>query len=245
MGIYRCAVQLAVEQWLRSDATAGLVLMEYLDKMRSGFYGELLDVIGQRSDRAPNYDVYDAYAFALVNMARATGELVQTNIELSVTPKADKEVEENNRRLQQLQPLFTAKFYGGTADDDGFVEWTQPILACTPGKNEVWKVPKGQIRLEVGTTSPIRTLFHIRREGGIARWAYGSTKLVLLLSRVGEFALNIKRWPVKQPFPKGTRPTDGWVAEERTRDDQFLDRCALLLRDALTDDQRHVSSSRA
>ncbi|MFD1309073.1 hypothetical protein [Streptomyces kaempferi] len=81
------------------------------------------------------------------------------------------------------------------ADEDGTLSWTEEIIvtrstgvpytaACASRETVTIPtvMPSYRVPLEVGTTKPSRTLLHLEEDGGVARWAYGSQDLYVLLN---------------------------------------------------------------
>jgi hypothetical protein len=87
--------------------------------------------------------------------------------------------------LIQLRDPFRAVFLGGAGDSDGTFEWDSPIELTHQqgdGTELHLRYEPTSVPLEVGHVAPETVPWHIRYEGGIARWPYGSESIALLLT---------------------------------------------------------------
>jgi len=154
------------------------------------------DRIGQTQRRASCWTPVQAAAFLRVHTGLMSGEFAVTLLEVGEIPVADVARETNAERLTRLHPAFTARLNIDQmgADSDGELCWDQPVLAqrsADPASTEGidgrtrptvqdCKIPPGCVPLEVGLTHPSRTLLHLVKHGGVARWPYESTIVALL-----------------------------------------------------------------
>jgi len=158
---------------------------EVLQRLRSRNYYEqgLVDAVFQNWVRRPVTFV-DAYAFMLIYCKIVTGEFRIARIPVGETPGADADTADNNAKLQQLAPQFSAEFWGGCTDHDGWFTWHDHLhvggyinvdhkLVVGP---EIAIAPR-RLQLEVGTQSAAKTLYMLNAGRGIARWPYDSDDL--------------------------------------------------------------------
>ncbi len=183
-GIYRTALENSVNKACRNKTWCG-ILSDTLQKLDSGFFDKkFVDIIFQKTEME-SLSIYDAYAFIHVWKWIGNAEIVMASIELGEFPKKDKYIDENNKSLQLLDGKFAGVFYGGTQDEDGYVEVKTPIILnmknLTTGK-WVEKKVKGYFPLEVGFTSPEKTMINLSESGSgrLARWCYESDKIYLM-----------------------------------------------------------------
>ncbi len=182
------------------------IVAGYLRNMRSGDYEKgFIDVVFQKWERFREYTVEDAVAFMLVHAHLHMGKIAKADIDLGCEPFSDKEIEKNDTALKNglekisaLGPLpfnpndpmservtckFSGEFWGGLADEDGFVEWKDnaKFWIFKEGKSDhTTKIAGRRVPLEVGYTMPGRTLAHLRSDRAIARWPHGSKILTIL-----------------------------------------------------------------
>ena len=164
-----------------------------------------VDVVSQPWAR-PRRDWYDAAAFLEVSLHLQLGWCVAATMDVGATPLPDADTDGNNAILKQLPAPFTATFHGGPGDNDGYVAWDQPqdISHDMGGGDRITaRFARSMIPLEVGRTEPETTLQHLAVDGGVARWPYGRTHIVLLLATV---QLSNRRYPTPLPtIVDGTR----------------------------------------
>jgi hypothetical protein len=125
----------------------------------------------------------DAYGFCLAWSELCSGELAVCRIEIGATPRPDVSPE-NQTTLDRIGAPFSATV--GGYEDDGAFAWAAPIVfdvCCPNGPTTELVSSFGSLPLEIGSTTMSRTLLHLRADGGIARWPYGSTEIVLLKKR--------------------------------------------------------------
>lgn len=157
-----------------------------------------VSAVGQMHRLAPaRWPVHQVAAFLDIHAAVGVGWYAMVQVEVGTGPRSDAERSANAAALADLPEPFTAQLdlAQNAADEDGTVTWSQDIIvtrstgvpytaACTA--REPLTIPTTvqafQVPLEVGTTLPSRTLLHLEEDGGVARWAYGSTDLYLLLN---------------------------------------------------------------
>lgn len=136
-------------------------------------------------------------------------------------PQADRERGANQALLDELSKPFTAEvdLFQHGADADGTLRWDEPVViqqATPPPGYRGKKTPQyvhrnvvvgpGRVPLEIGSTTPSRTLLHLRESGGVARWPYGCDRVYLWLA-------DLDRWAAPQLAASAVRPDDGMVDE--------------------------------
>lgn len=162
------------------------------------FTSGFVSAVGQLHRVAPgDWPVHQVAAFLDVHAAVGAGRYAMVHVEVGATPCPDAERAANAAALSDLPEPFTAHLDMGqnAADEDGTVLWADDIIvtrstgvsytaACST--REPLTIPTlvrpFHVPLEVGTTMPSRTLLHMEEDGGVARWAYGSTDLHILLN---------------------------------------------------------------
>lgn len=182
------AIETTVHEHMEDPEWASIIAGT-LAKMRKGFWSQAyIDVVLQKYARFGRYDIYDAYAFAVSHTYINTGEWVRIEVSVGSEPVADRKHDEMNRILQDgLPSIFSAEFWGGTQDEDGSFSWKEPVLAERIIINDdvvsrfYGYVPPMSVPLEVGYTSGAKTLTQMGLGIGLARWAYNSTTITVLL----------------------------------------------------------------
>lgn len=126
---------------------------------------------------------------ALFSFARGmeAGRYGRLQINIGRTPSADAKRGANAAALSALPGPFVAEvdLAQNGADADGHFAWTAPINVnmYIEGDTPVaCEMSPRSIPLEIGSTAPSRTLLHVARDLGVARWAYGSEHLLLFLN---------------------------------------------------------------
>lgn len=166
-------------------------LHDIRNKLKSGFYSEeMVDFVFQAPCNARRWgghepSIEDAYCFISVWDHMLSGELCFFHVEVGDEPFADSARQRNAEVLSSLEPLFTATVYNGLCDSDGWFKWNDEIVGITTVIRDNKQVASKHtlcprsVPLEIGTTRAPRTLAHLRSEGGLARWPYGSTDLIV------------------------------------------------------------------
>ncbi|MEV0982317.1 hypothetical protein [Streptomyces sp. NPDC049915] len=154
--------------------------------------------VGQMHRAEPGqWPVHQVAAFLDIHAAVGAGRYALVEVEVAAAPRPDADRDVNAAALKDLPDPFSAELDldQNAADEDGTISWKDAItavrstsVAFSAGcqKSEPVTAPvlvrPSRIPLEVGTTMPSRTLMHLEQDGGVARWAYGSTDLYLLLN---------------------------------------------------------------
>ncbi|MFD9443435.1 hypothetical protein [Streptomyces sp. NPDC060001] len=191
-----------MDQMLYSPSAAQ-VLAETRQDLRSGqIDAAYRDRIGQTQHRAAYWPPEQAAAFLRVHTGLMSGEFAMTLLEVGEVPAGDADRIVNAERLAHLDPAFAARPDADqcNAERDGELCWTAPIRAqrstgrassegAAPSPQvTTYEVPPGCVPLEIGLTFPSRTLLHLLKHGGVARWPYQSTVVALLLNTQTEGA---------------------------------------------------------
>ncbi|KIF66271.1 hypothetical protein HY68_36820 [Streptomyces sp. AcH 505] len=154
--------------------------------------------VGQMHRLTPGrWPVHQVAAFLDIHAAVGAGRFAMVHIGVGTAPRPDTERAANAAALTDLPDPFTVRLDLGqnAADEDGIVEWSEDIVVTlSTGVSytagcvipEPLTMPTivrpSRIPLEVGTTLPSRTLLHLEEDGGVARWAYDSTDICVLLN---------------------------------------------------------------
>lgn len=191
-----------MDQMLYSPSAAQ-VLAETRQGLRSGrMDAAYRDRIGQTQHRAAYWPPEQAAAFLRVHSGLMSGEFAVTLLEVGEVPAGDADRSVNAERLARLHSAFEARLDAeqSNAEGDGEVRWAAPVRAQrSSGRSSsdgsapspevsVYEVPPGCVPLEIGLTFPSRTLMHLIKHGGVARWPYRSTVVALLLNTQTEGA---------------------------------------------------------
>jgi hypothetical protein len=152
-----------------------------------------VDMIFQKWERFGSIDIYDAYPFACMHTLLNTGIIFLARIGIGVSPSADKCIEQNQKKLDTLWHPFSGEFWGGTQDEDGYIEVKENISFTsvsidleTGEKFEKHDFFTGKFPLEVGYISAAKTKMYFPVRGGcnrLARWAYGSDDIILMAKK--------------------------------------------------------------
>ncbi|MFJ6069023.1 hypothetical protein ACIQHU_39040 [Streptomyces tendae] len=188
-----------LDRLLTTEPTAA-ALVRTRARLASGdhFTGGFVDAVGQMHRLTPDrWPVHQVAAFLAIHAAIGAGRYAVVHVEVGATPRPDAERAANAVALADLPEPFSAELDAdqNAADEDGTIAWSEEIVVtrstgvsyaagCTG--QEPLTVPNvvrpSRVPLEVGTTKPSRTLLHLEEDGGVARWAYGSTDLHVLLN---------------------------------------------------------------
>ncbi|MFF7191813.1 hypothetical protein ACFZAR_43230 [Streptomyces sp. NPDC008222] len=185
-----------LDQMLYSPSAAQILAQTRQDLRANRIPVDYRDRIGQTQYQAAYWSPAQAAAFLRVHTGLMSGEFGMALVEVGEGPAADAEREANAERLARLHPAFSARLDADQsgADADGELRWAEPIHAQRStgrASSEAgalrpeltsYEVPPGCIPLEGGATFPSRTLLHLHKHGGVARWPYGSTVVALLLN---------------------------------------------------------------
>ena len=176
------------------DPEQSRLLLDYVDALAKGeFERRYVKAIVQNWRRAHDVTIYDAYDFAQVHTLIVKGVVAIYALRMPATPGPDRDIIGNNRALSKVirkhkadvitgAPVeFEAEFDNKCLESDGYFGWTGTITCSYESDNSHVFVSDRQVPLEVGSTSGSRTLGHLIEDGGVARWPYGETCLMLFL----------------------------------------------------------------
>lgn len=159
-----------------------VTLSDYLKKLRSGYYSHA-NIIMQKWERE-TIDLYDAYPFAMTHINMMTAKVVCATIEIGESPYQDAAIKENNEILKRLWHPFEGVFWGGTQDEDGYIEVKEPIkfdMLNQQSQERTTREYSGSFPLEVGYISATKTMYYLNSGyGRLARWPYESECIYLL-----------------------------------------------------------------
>lgn len=188
-----------LDRMLTNESTAA-ALVRTRKRLADGdhFTPAFVAAAGQMHRLDPRrWPVHQAAAFLDIHAAVGAGRYAMVQVEVGTSPRPDAERTANAAALADLPEPFTAELDTDQngADEDGTVAWDESITVTrstgvsyaagcarvepltTPTTLRPFRIP-----LEIGTTMPSRTLLHLEEDGGVARWAYDSTDLYLLLN---------------------------------------------------------------
>lgn len=177
---------------------AALVRTRHRLAVGDHFTPEFVDAVGQMHRLTPgNWPVHQVAAFLDIHAAIGAGRYAMVQVEVGTAPRPDAGRAANAAALADLPEPFMAQLDldQNAADEDGKVAWTEDVIVtrstgvsytagCAVPESLTIPTVVGSFRvpLEVGTTMPSRTLLHLEEDGGVARWAYDSTDLYILLN---------------------------------------------------------------
>ncbi|SDH66687.1 hypothetical protein SAMN05421505_1204 [Sinosporangium album] len=160
-----------------------------------------IDAIGQLHAKDPaDWPAEQAAAFTLIHSRLMAGTYMHLRAKLGQPPGPDADRTGNAEALTRLPWPLTARLDLAQqgADQDGTLAWRCSVTAdgCSTGTallpdcaNEapsplttVRSIPPRTVPLEVGYTMPSRTLLHLHRDGGVARWPHRSTDIHILVN---------------------------------------------------------------
>ena len=140
-------------------------------------------------------------AFAHAHSDIMGGHVAKVQITtFGATAARDAERAANAKALAELPRPFVAEvdLSQNCADSDGRLRWVEPIQVEVStgvpysdpcGREQpliaVRTIEPGSVPLEIGTTFASNTLFHFRRDRGVARWPYDHDRIYLFV-KVGD-----------------------------------------------------------
>lgn len=226
MVLRSAATQVAEEMMQDEDGLKKLALMGKLT--RSTKWKWLIDAFGQ-----PFGGWNPGHLAFLSRLCElwVIGELAIGRLPVGSTPYRDRQRHENQQALEALRSIEGPELSAvvdrdqkTSSDGDGDLRWDAEIVLGIRDRSQkgeagdAWAyldpMPPGvAVPLEIGYTDPTTTYLHVYR-GGVARWAYGSTDVVLIVPStfVREAALasdESVRWvpePLRHPFDLDSAP---------------------------------------
>lgn len=196
------AVRRVVDEMLDRDGghETFKVLRNTAAQIQRGEFGWWADFVGHEFFGT---DIYDAYAFLLLQQALHAREILIAEIEIRAVPGANKDLKGNQQLLDARLPKeFKAKINNSPRDDDGYLKWTERIAVATikcddcerqgggQERREVFLRPS-QASLEIGSTSAAKTYVQLALDGALVRWPYRRESLYL--------AVRVVPWETKSP----------------------------------------------
>jgi hypothetical protein len=146
--------------------------------------GALDDVVSQPWGN-PRRDWYDAAALFEVAQYLQVGWYVTAVVPVGEEPGRDKDLADNQRKLDRLPEPYSARCASGAGDNDGRFVWLNPVSVehrMQDNERLVVTYAPTDVPLEIGHTDPATTIWHMWEEGGVARWPYGHKRITLLLA---------------------------------------------------------------
>lgn len=182
------SAQRAVEEYVDERSADDTEFVMHLSRYRNalnskGFDSGYISLFMHKFEKIHHkYDAYDAFCFSLFHNLVYAKKIALLRIPMNDEPLADAEVTEQNELLARLPMPFTAKFYGGKGDDDGWLRWHTNIKLAlyANGFTQTVEIDPGQASLEIGYTEPSTTIYHLLRGRYLARWPYGDKCITLM-----------------------------------------------------------------
>lgn len=157
-----------------------------------------VDMVFRRWERERT-DAYDAHGVMVVWAHWIAGGLAIVRLDVGHGPGPDRDEAGNQAILDaNLHENFHAivnPSRGRGHGDDGIIKWDKPIHATvcvhrgSPGcpigcdVSQMDRIlPSGSAPLEIGNTAASRTLLHLIQDRSLARWAYESKEIVLVVN---------------------------------------------------------------
>jgi hypothetical protein len=166
------ALRTAVHARIAESADWGLALARCAIRMNEGRCDRaMLDLVVQRVES--EFDLYDAYCFLNLTGAVETGYLRLHRLDIRDMPDSDARSVRNALVLERgLAPPNRASVHPGLGGHDGTLHWAHDGKAAT------------RLPLEIGFTAAATTMYHVSMRGGVARWPYKSTEILILCRAV-------------------------------------------------------------
>lgn len=202
-----------------------LVYLSTYNNLRNKLYTrDYVDTIMQTGG---SYTPSDILAFSHIHYHIGVGNIVRLTVDVGHEPQGDGALEQNNRSLATLPKLFEAQFLpekGSAAWDDGFFSGKgNAIFERTTiptyqhlDKYLVIDLYNQWIPLEVGTTQGHISYLHLFFEGALARWAYGSTQIVvfLLVNQLPNHRARVWKYHKATPLDFAIAQSQGFYYEQ-------------------------------
>jgi len=187
------AAEKAMRRQLDRHPAHATFLMDVQDRYRRDEFAPWLAHAISDHSWHTSFDLVEAYAFSQVWGMIHLGMVGLCRIDVGTIPSADKEVEENQRALDEGLPepfhALVQSNAGRGADDDGKFGWKRAveldrvtITADGVERHTPWKCSRRKLQLEIGTTTAVRTLGHLLENIGLARWDYSSKEIIVMAS---------------------------------------------------------------
>lgn len=179
-----------------ANPNAAAVLAQWRRRFKENDYDPAYVArIGQMQRDPAYWPLEQLAAFLQVHAGLMAGRYAYVEVSVGATPGPDADRVGNARKLEGVHEKFTAwlDMQQNGADSDGTLSWTDLISLnkssglglitdCGTAPVEMsLHVDDYQVPLEVGFTKPSRTVLHLIEDGGVAHWAYGDDRILLLL----------------------------------------------------------------
>ncbi len=183
----RCATEAQENFCLRRlpDGSSGYELLhDVRARLRADFYPEEIVSFTVQHSWQHVFTLTDAFCFMRIWATYMTGKLCFFTIPVERGPGSDEDLEENANALKKLSD-FETFVHNVPQDDDGHLEWSFELgctrVALTDGREKrsrIWLAPR-RVPLEIGSTLASRTVGHLVESRGVARWPYGSNRIIV------------------------------------------------------------------
>jgi hypothetical protein len=169
------------------------IYIETHRNLKRGIYDEAyVDTIHQGKE----FSASSVIAFSRIHNHIKIGNIARLTIGTDEAPLGDKAIKQNNKVLLGLSPLFDVTFL----PESGYGAWSDGYLSAkgdaifertvSPYEDKkyqkldkflVFDLYNQHIPLEVGYTEGHITYLHLMHDGAVARWAYGSRQIVVMI----------------------------------------------------------------
>lgn len=174
-GLILEALRSAVHGHLLRESHGGRILVEYAEAIQSrALDPALVDVVHQMPGQV--WTIYEAMPVAAFHSLIRAGEAIAFRVDLGTDAFRDQDRIRIRECLSGLPKPFSATFVGGSEDSDGYLWWAHSIALEGDNGRTIRLAPR-KVPLEIGYTLGASSLTHLRRQGGLARWPYGSRYL--------------------------------------------------------------------
>lgn len=137
------------------------------------------DIVGQTWAARDHSDEDAAIAMDLYCRWRL-GEYAAVVVHTGSVPTCNDNTEGNAAPLRSLCAPFSGTFFGKARSiGDGTFTWSEAVVGTLHDGTEVI-IPAGEAPLEVGTTRPHTSAWHLGTAHRLARWPYGFEFVVVL-----------------------------------------------------------------
>jgi hypothetical protein len=193
MGIcaHEAAAGKTLDTWM-AEPGGPQTIVGYTQRIRDGWWSDdYVAAIGQPYLSTRDWPLHQAAMFAWVHTVICQGRVAQIEIGVGCGPAPDRAREANAEVMADLPHPFkgAVDLRQKNGDSDGRVGWTEPVIADVAcGIDATGDVLMTEmliepmsLPLEVGTTLASRTALHLCQDGGVARWAFDSDSVRVLI----------------------------------------------------------------
>lgn len=186
------AMQKHLEACLENTPGYASLIRKTRERIYSGFYPEhIISAVFQSYNG--RMSTLDIHCFILIWSKIHSGLIFKIMIPVGLEPHGDRLIAQNQKILDDgLPDIFSALVTcerGRSADSDGNLRWNVTISA------EKWEedsisgeilrafvdIEPGFAALEIGSTVASKTVWHLYSGSPLARWAYGSKNILLMI----------------------------------------------------------------